>query len=359
MLFPPARGQGARRTGTRRGAARLLLGVATVLGLSGSNTFVSPPAVRGPLAARGAHLGARFGIVARARGGEGAEAFGVEDAVEALFEEDGGWYTAKVQKDNGDGTYELRWDDPDGGPETSVVKAADMKKFVPRTSLDELEIGSKVKGIVRNIREFGAFVDINSERDGLVHITKMPQPTVKTGPFESGDIVEAVFPDDGEMYPGVVEKVSEDGAIQVKWDDPDGGPESTPCKADEVKHLAKSVVETDQEVEVWIEMVTDEGKLQLSMLPPPDVAPFMGLHPQEWLTGKVETIAPFGLFVSVQPPGGGRAEKGLVHVSKIRDGFVDDINAEAEVGQEVKVRVLDVDTERQKISLSMVDDGGF
>mmetsp|Transcript_69314 Transcript_69314/g.157267 ORF Transcript_69314/g.157267 Transcript_69314/m.157267 type:complete len:359 (-) Transcript_69314:90-1166(-) len=358
MLFPPARGQGARRTGTRRGAARLLLGVATVLGLSGSNTFVSPPAVRRTLASRGSPLDVRSGLVARAQGGEGFETFGMDDAVEALFEGDGGWYIAKVEKDNGDGTYEVRWDDPDVGPETSVVKAADMKKFVPRTSLDELEIGSKVKGIVRNIREFGAFVDINSERDGLVHITKMPQPTVKTGPFESGDIVEAVFPDDGEMYPGVVEKVSEDGAIQVKWDDPDGGPESSACHADDVKHLVKSVFKSGQEVEVWIESVEDNGKFKLSMLPPPppaDLTPFMGLHSKKWLTGTVERIVKFGLFVSVRPPAGGDAQTGLVHVSKIRaKGYVDDVHDVAEVGQEVKVRVLDVDLEKQNMRLSMV-----
>merc|ERR1711963_798001 len=123
---------------------------------------------------------------------------------------------------------------------------------------------------------FGAFVDINAERDGLVHISKLPKPTVKTGAFEAGDLVEAVFPDDGEWYPATVEKANKDGTVEVKWDDPDGGPESSACKTEEVKHAERPAVENDQEVEVWIEKVTDEGKLQLSMMPPPVFSAFAG-----------------------------------------------------------------------------------
>jgi len=275
----------------------------------------------------------------------------VGDTVEAVFPEDGEWYPGTIEKDNGDGTYEVRWEDADGGPEVSPCKTSEMKKIVPKTALDDLEIGSKVKGTVQNVVEFGAFVDIGAERDGLVHISRMPKPEAKTGPFEVGDIVEAAYPDDEEWYPGTVEKDNGDGTFDVKWDDPDGGPESHAVKSDDMKHGEKSLDYGD-EVEVFIEKVYDE-KIQLSMLPPPDLSKFAELHPDEFIDGTVDGIAKFGIFVMVKTPGSGAPQKGLVHVSQIKDGFVDDPWSEVEEGQEVKVRVISVDEGAGKLSLSM------
>jgi len=139
--------------------------------------------------------------------------------------------------------------------------------------------------------------------------------------------------------------------FDVKWDDPDGGPESHAVKSDNMKHVEKSVNYGD-EVEVWIEKVYDE-KLQLSMMPPPDLSKFAGIHPDEFLDGTVDGIAKFGIFVMVKTPGSGAPQKGLVHVSQIKDGFVDDPWSEVEEGQEVKVRVISVDEGAGKLSLSM------
>jgi len=273
--------------------------------------------------------------------------------VEAVFEGDGGWYPGVVVKDNGDGTFEVKWDDPGDGPETSACKPEDMKKVVPKTALQDLKIGSKVKGKVSNVMEFGAFVDIGAERDGLVHVSKQPKPEPKTGPFKAGDAVEAVFPDDGNWYPATVEKVAGKGRVEVRWEDAGGGPEVSVCKAEEVKHFVKSGVEQGDEVEVWIERVTEDGKLQLTMVPPPDLTPFMGLHPMEWLDGTVVSIAKFGVFVNVKPPTGGFPQRGLVHISRMKETRVEDPWAEVEEGQEVKVRVVDVDLDNGKLSLAM------
>lgn len=287
-----------------------------------------------------------------AQAGPEAAEFQMGDAVEAVFPDDGEWYPGTIEKDNGDGTFEVHWQDPDGGPETSPCKPSDMKKAVRRTPLHELKTGSKVRGTITSVRDFGAFVDIGAERDGLVFIGKMPRPEAKTGPFEVDDPVDALCPDDGEWYPGVVGKDRGDGAFDVRWDDPDGGPESHAVKPEDMRHVERAV-QTDDEVEVWIERITEDGKLQLTMLPPPDLSAFRALHPDEWLEGRVHSIASFGLFVVVKPPQGGTEQRGLVHASQIKNGFVDDPRAEAEEGQVVKVRVLDVDEEASRLSLSM------
>ncbi len=59
-------------------------------------------------------------------------------------------------------------------------------------------------------------------------------------------------------------------------------------------------------------------------------------------TGKVARIEAYGAFVDVSP-----AISGLVHVSEVADGFVKDVNKVLKVGQEVKVKLLDIDGEKR------------
>ncbi len=66
------------------------------------------------------------------------------------------------------------------------------------------------------------------------------------------------------------------------------------------------------------------------------------------LEGVVTNVAAFGAFVDV-----GVHQDGLVHVSQLADRFVKDPNEVVQVGQRVQVRVLEVDTARRRISLSM------
>ncbi|WP_243387660.1 S1 domain-containing post-transcriptional regulator GSP13 [Bacillus kexueae] len=66
------------------------------------------------------------------------------------------------------------------------------------------------------------------------------------------------------------------------------------------------------------------------------------------LTGKVTGIQPYGAFVALN-----EETQGLVHISEITHGYVKDIQEHLEVGQEVNVKVLSVDEENGKISLSI------
>lgn len=64
--------------------------------------------------------------------------------------------------------------------------------------------------------------------------------------------------------------------------------------------------------------------------------------------GKVTGIQPYGAFISL-----GEEKQGLVHISEITNGFVKDIHDYVNVGDEVSVKVLSIDEESGKISLSL------
>lgn len=66
------------------------------------------------------------------------------------------------------------------------------------------------------------------------------------------------------------------------------------------------------------------------------------------IEGKVTGIQPYGAFVALNED-----VQGLVHISEITHGFVKDINEHLSVGDTVKVKVLNVDEEKNKVSLSI------
>lgn len=66
------------------------------------------------------------------------------------------------------------------------------------------------------------------------------------------------------------------------------------------------------------------------------------------LTGKVTGIQPYGAFVALD-----EETQGLVHISEITHGYVKDVNEHLSVGDEVNVKVLSVDEDKGKISLSI------
>jgi len=66
------------------------------------------------------------------------------------------------------------------------------------------------------------------------------------------------------------------------------------------------------------------------------------------LTGKVTGIQPYGAFVALDDD-----TQGLVHISEITYGFVKDVCEFLSVGQEVEVKVLEIDEAAEKISLSI------
>ncbi|MBQ3951917.1 MAG: 30S ribosomal protein S1, partial [Oscillospiraceae bacterium] len=157
----------------------------------------------------------------------------------------------------------------------------------------ELEVGAKVKGIVRRLTDFGAFVDIGGI-DGLVHVT------------------------------------------DAAWG--------------RVKHV-NEVLKVGQEIEVLI-LGVDPEKQRISL-------GYKQLQPKPWtmagekypvgsiVEGKVVRIVTFGAFVALEP-----TIDGLIHISQVGPRRVTKVEDELHVGDIVRCKVLEVNPEQRRISLS-------
>ncbi|KQJ93642.1 uncharacterized protein LOC100836461 [Brachypodium distachyon] len=78
------------------------------------------------------------------------------------------------------------------------------------------------------------------------------------------------------------------------------------------------------------------------------------LVPGASFTGKVRSIKPFGVFVDI-----GAYTEGLVHISRVSDGFVEDISTLFTVGQEVSVKLVEANKQTRRISLTMRTGGDY
>jgi small subunit ribosomal protein S1 len=159
--------------------------------------------------------------------------------------------------------------------------------------------GTVVKGKVRNIADFGIFVEIEEGIDGLVHISDMSWTQRVKHPselFQKGDEVEAVL---------------------LNIDTSDG---EKPKISLGIKQLVP---------DPWDRIPYDypRGKV---------------------VPGKVLKVLDFGAFVELE-----KGVEGLVHVSEIADEHVEDPRKVLNPGQEVQVQVLDTDAPERKIALSI------
>ena len=161
--------------------------------------------------------------------------------------------------------------------------------------LENMQEGAVVKGIVKNLTDYGAFVDLGGI-DGLLHITDMAWKRVK--------------------HPSEIVNVGEE--IDVK------------------------VLKFERD-----RMRVSLGLKQLGADPWEDIA---RRYPENTrLFGKVTNIADYGCFVEIED-----GVEGLVHVSEM-DWTNKNIhpNKVVQLGEEVEVMVLDIDEERRRISLGM------
>jgi ribosomal protein S1 len=160
--------------------------------------------------------------------------------------------------------------------------------------LASLHVGKELEGIVRNIRDFGAFVDLGGV-DGLVHISKL------------------------------------------SWD--------------RVNHPS-DVLEEGQRIKVKIEKIDEEtGKIGLSYrdtLEHPWQNAEQSFPVGTIVEGRVAKTMDFGAFVRIAP-----GIEGLVHVSELAHHRVTRVDSIVRQGQEVQVKVLAIDPDNQRISLSI------
>jgi len=159
------------------------------------------------------------------------------------------------------------------------------------TDIKELNPRLKLRGKVTKVALSGAFVDIGLSQEGWVHISQL----------------------------------SEEPANRVA-----------------------EVVQPGDEVTVWVKKVDRRrGHINLTMVEPPERV-FGDLKPGMIIKGKVTRLAQFGAFVDV-----GVDRDGLVHISELAPGYVENPSEIVSVGEEVEVKVLSVDRRRRQIELGM------
>ncbi|CAK0878449.1 unnamed protein product [Prorocentrum cordatum] len=227
----------------------------------------------------------------------------IGDEVFAKFPEDCLMYLGTVLKRNTDGTFQVRWENVDGGPEESVVSANDMK--VPPIPYDKLKVGQVYTGTVTRVEEVGAFVGVGANREGLLHVS--------------------------DIFMGRVDDIH-------------------------------TLLEEDQEVKVWTCALDDDSKFRLTMIMGRRYGQggrrFTNLSAlaweigDEWLDGEVVRVVPCGAFVDVKVDGVEQV-RGFVHVSHMSETFVEDISSVVEVGKVVRLRLVDVRGKGEKLSFSM------
>jgi len=165
---------------------------------------------------------------------------------------------------------------------------------------DEIEkkftIGSTVKGKIRNMTAYGAFVELDEGIDGMIHVSDLSWTRKVNHPsevFKKGDVVEAVVID--------IDKVNQRISLGIKQLTED------PWKTIDQKYKIGDLVK-----------------------------------------GKVTKLASFGAFVQLQDD-----IDGLVHISQLSEDHVAKVKDVLKVGQEVEARVIKVDKLERRIGLSI------
>ncbi|KAG8048892.1 hypothetical protein GUJ93_ZPchr0009g2084 [Zizania palustris] len=122
--------------------------------------------------------------------------------------------------------------------------------------------------------------------------------------------------------------------------------------SDENSEAASGTAEASEQAEASTSSTPNVGRIirksEMPSLNDEDLVPGASF------TGKVRSIKPFGVFVDI-----GAFTEGLVHISRVSDGFVKDISSLFTVGQEVSVRLMDADKKAGRISLTMRTGGDY
>ena len=178
----------------------------------------------------------------------------------------------------------------------------DERKEQREQILGRLQPGQVVDGQISNIVDFGAFVDLEGI-DGLIHISEISWSHVN--------------------HPSEVLTIGETVRVKVLDIDRDR------------QRISLGLKQTQEDP--WQTVLNSYG-------------------PGSSLSGKVTKVVAFGAFVEIVP-----GVEGLVHISELAEHHVETPGEVVSPGEEVRVKILEIDEERRRISLSIkrVGEGGM
>ena len=247
--------------------------------------------------------------------------------------------------------------------------------------LTSLEEGQRLKGVVKNLTDYGAFVDLGGV-DGLLHITDISWSRINH-PSESlniGDKIEVqIIKFDKEEkkvslgikqlsqdpWEGIENKFPLNTSVMAKvtnltdygfFAEIESGVEGL-VHVSEIDWTNKNihpskVVQLGDSLEVMI-LVVDEEKRRISLgvkqLTENPWQVFMHKHQEgDKIKGKIKSITDFGVFIGLE----GNID-GLVHLSDVSWGGEEEAVRLLEKNQEIETIVLSIDAERERISLGI------
>jgi small subunit ribosomal protein S1 len=156
--------------------------------------------------------------------------------------------------------------------------------------------GTKVKGKVRNLTSYGAFVELSEGLDGMVHVS------------------------------------------DLSWTRKINHPSEVLKKGDEIEAVVQEVDVPNQRISLSVKHLVDDPWEHIEQY----------YKVGDLVTGKVTKLASFGAFIGLE-----HDIDGLVHISQISEERVDKIKNVLKVGQEVTARVVKVDRSERRIGLSI------
>jgi small subunit ribosomal protein S1 len=260
-----------------------------------------------------------------------------------------------------------------------------QKTSSPWKSVEEnYPIGARVKGKVVNVMNYGVFVRLEDGIEGLVHISEMSWTKHLSHPSELlnvGDEIDiAVLNVNKEKqeislglkqteinpwtiasqkYPpgtivtakvrsvtnfGIFVEIEEgiDGMIHISdlsWTKKYNHPSEVAQKGNDINCVVLDVNEEKQRISLGIKQMTED--------------PWAHAIPEKYIPGqiikgKVTKLTNFGVFVELETD-----LEGLLHISELADHKIDKPQDVVNVGDEIQVKILKVDTEARKIGLSL------
>jgi len=163
-------------------------------------------------------------------------------------------------------------------------------------ALEKYPPGTKVKGKIRNLTSYGAFIELEEGLDGMIHVS------------------------------------------DISWTRKINHPSEVLKKGDEVEAVVLEIDKTNQRIAVGLKQLTED--------PWSNIDKYYKVG--DLVTGHVTKLASFGAFVGLQ-----HDIDGLVHISQVSEERVEKIKNVLKVGQEVTARVIKIDKTDRRIGLSI------
>ena len=248
--------------------------------------------------------------------------------------------------------------------------------------LANLEEGSVVKGFVKNLTDYGAFIDLGG-LDGLLHITdiawrriKHPSEMLKVG--QEIDVKVLKFDEEkqrvslghkqlqqdpwssfvdtypvGSRLPATVTTVTDYGCFARVAEGIEGLVHSSEMSWMKRNLHPSKMVHSGQEIEVMIlDVNSDKRRLSLGMKQCSE-SPWVAFSKQyaegDKVSGKLNSKTDFGLFIGLAD-----GIDGLVHISDIDWNRSDEaLLADYQKGEDIEAVILSIDTERERVALGI------